>query len=326
MNPTEPRNRAHREEDLGFGRVMVEENAGRFLNKDGSFNVRREGLSGIGSLNAYYFMLTIPWSAFFGLLAVAFLVVNLAFAGLFSLAGPGGLHGDEGAPGGPFVRNFFFSVHTLATIGYGNVYPASLATNVIVMVEAFLGLLGVALSTGLFFARFARPATRVLFSRHAIVAPYRGGRGFMLRVVNGLRNQVIDVQALLTLSLFETVNGKRVRRFHTLPLERDGVTFMPLAWTIVHPIDPDSPLWGLDEASFREAQPEFDVVLRGLDDRLFQTVHARTSYRADEVAWGRRFSAKFVRGRVNAVAVDVRRLHLHEPAPLPEPGVPPGPG
>ena len=318
MSADDSRQKETLDADLGFGRVMADESGRRFLNKDGSFNVRREGLGWRDSLNAYYLMLTIPWWAFFALLAAAFIIVNLGFAALYALAGPGGLRGDEGASGGPFIRDFFFSVHTLATIGYGNVSPASLTTNVIVMVEAFLGLLGVALSTGLLFARFARPTTRVLFSRQALIAPYQGGSAFMCRVVNGQRTQVIDLEAQVTISRLEQNGERRVRRFHPLTLERRRVTFLPLSWTIVHPIDEASPLWGLSQTELLASDAEFDVVLHGLDDRLFQTVHARSSYKADEVAWGRRYAGMFVRGSRGVVAVDVRRLHLHEPAPLPE--------
>src|SRR4029077_3393280 len=140
-----------------------------------------------------------------------------------------------------------FSVHTFATIGYGNIVPAGLAANIVVAVESLVGLLGFALATGLLFARFSRPTAKIVFSDAAAVAPYNGITAFEFRIINSRNNQIIELGARVLLSKFENVDGNRIRKYHQLRLERERVVFFPLSWTIVHPIDEDSPMKGLTQ-------------------------------------------------------------------------------
>ena len=299
-------------DDLGIGRVAAERSRTRFLNKDGSFNSRREGLGTLASLSVYYWLTTLAWPAFFGLLTLAFVGLNVVFAWLYMLCGPDAFSSPNHAGlENPFWRSFFFSVETLSTIGYGHIAPLSFAANMLATVEAYVGLLGVALATGLLFARFSKPVTRILFSEHGLIAPYQTGQAFMCRVVNGLRNEIMELEIQVTLARFELVNGERVRRFYPLALERDRVVFFPLGLTIVHPIAPEGPLWGVDEHALLESDAEFIVVLHGLDDTLFQRVHARSSYKAHEVVWNAKFSDMYIR-RGDLVAIDANRLSTHE--------------
>jgi len=297
--------------DLGFGSVVAHESRRRLLNQDGSFNVVREGLSPLTSLSLYHTLLTTTWPRFLGLTAVSYLLANALFALGYMACGPdalGGLRSDT--PQGRFVEEFFFSIQTFATIGYGVVYPRSLAANLLVTVESLVGLLGFALATGLLFARFARPTARILFSRRALIAPYRGITAFEFRIANARSNQLIDVAARVQLSRLRA-DGRR--DFIPLSLERSQVVFFPLAWTIVHPIDETSPLWGITERELLAQDAEFLILMTGTDETFAQVVHTRSSYKADEVVWGARFANLFKPPTPDGVlSIDIGKLHDYE--------------
>ncbi len=303
--------------DLGFGSVVARESRERLLNPDGSFNVRREGLGFWSSMSAYHALLEITWGKFFLLIVLAYASLNALFAAAYVACGPGALVGPEGDPHGGFWNAFFFSVQTFSTIGYGHVSPEGTAANAVVSVEALVGLLGFALATGLLFARFSRPTARIAFSERAVVAPYREGQAFEFRIVNRRKSQIVDLHAQVLFSRMEEDAGRRVRRFYPLRLERDFVTFFPLTWTIVHPIDEASPMRDRSPAELSADEAEFLVLLTGFDETFAQTVHARSSYRADEVVFGAQFSDIFRHGE-GAVAVDVSRLsELRRPEDAP---------
>ena len=303
------------ERDLGFGSRVLQQTGSRFLNRDGSFNVVRENQSFLRSLNLYHEMLSAPLWAFYGVIFGAYLLLNLLFAGLYLLCGPGALHGATAvSPGDRFLEAFFFSVQTLATIGYGRLSPEGSAANALVAVEALVGLLGVAFATGLSFARFSRPLAHILYSDRAVIAPYRGGTGFMFRVINERRNQLIEVKARVAFSRMVSENGRRIRKFEPLSLERTTVQFFPLHWTLVHPIDEKSPLNGVTAESLRASEAEFMILLTGTDETFSQTVHSRSSYLADEVVVGARFQDMFVDGGDGRPRIDMRRFHEVEQA------------
>ncbi len=317
--PTRPHPATITEEetrDLGFGSVVARESRRRLLNKDGSFNVERTGLRFASSLSVYHALLTVSWTRFLLALAAGYTAANALFAVAYVLCGPSALTGPTpvaGALAGRLLRAFFFSVQTLSTIGYGRVAPAGLAANILVAVEALVGLLGFALAAGLLFARFSRPSAFIVFSRSAVVAPYRARRALEIRIANARRSEIIELNARLVLSLFEEVDGRSIRRFHVLPLERESVVFFPLSWTIVHPIDEASPLFGRTEADLVQAEAEVLVLLTGIDETFSQTVHARSSYRADEIVWNARFGDVFRHpdGR-GTLGIDMTRIDAIE--------------
>ncbi len=299
------------ERDLGFGSVVARDIQRRLLNQDGSFNVVRKGQGIRSALSLYYSLLTMSWPRFALLALLAYLVANAIFAVGYLLCGPDALQGGLAATtGARLARAFFFSVHTLSTIGYGHIVPASLGANVLVTLEAMVGLFGLALGTGLIFARFSRPLAEIVFSQQAVIAPYRGITAFEFRIANRRRNQIMELEAKVHLAWVEEREGRLKRRFHELPLERHKVVFFPLSWTVVHPIDKESPLFGVTREQLMDSNAEILVLLTGMDETFSQTVHARSSYRAEEIVWSAEFTNIFERPSADAsLAIDVGRIH-----------------
>jgi inward rectifier potassium channel len=308
-----------RDRDLGFGSLVSQQRHVRLLNRDGSFNVRRKQ-SWLDSLASYHALLTMSWPAFIALLACSYALLNVAFAVIYVLLGANALQTATPPELSPrFLKAFFFSIDTFSTIGYGNIVPVGRAANAIVCLEAFCGLLGLALATGLLFARFSRPTAKVLFSQAAIIAPYNGISAFQFRIINARNNQIIELGARVLLSKFENVDGNRIRKYHPLQLEREKVVFFPLTWTIVHPIDENSPMFGLSKEDLIANDAEFLILLTGIDETFSQTVHARSSYRADEVVWGARFVNVYkYDDDGHILGVDIDRFHSFERAQLPQ--------
>ena len=297
--------------DLGFGTEVARSARQRLLNPDGTFNVVRKGLDPFSSLSLYHWLLTISWPKFIGFISGSYVAVNGLFAAAFLLCGPDALQSITGSfAGHPFYRAFFFSVDSFATIGYGNIIPIGVAANTLVMIEALLNILGIALATGVVFARFSRPSPKIIYSRNAIVAPYRDKTALEFRIANARSNQLIEVQVQLILTKIEQVGESTARRFYDLDLERHRVVFFALSWTVVHPIDSTSPMWGLTHQDLVDADAEFLILLIGTDETASQTVHSRSSYKADEVIWGAKFANMFLRNEANGIiGMDLERIH-----------------
>ncbi len=297
--------------DLGFGAMVARESRQRLLNRDGSFNVARAGLGFWPSLSLYHTLITATWVKFFAAVSISYIFLNTCFGIAYLLCGSEALSGAGAELG--VLRPFFFSVQTFATIGYGHIHPVGLLPNIIVTLESIVGLLWLALATGLVFARFSRPIARIAFSDVAVIAPYKGITAFEFRIANERQNQIIELEAKVLCSRFAEAEGKRTRRFDALALERNKVSFFPLNWTIVHPIDEMSPLYGQTEKDFRESETEFLVLLTGIDETFSQTVHARSSYLFDEVVWNAKFGSIYNPAPDNGrLTIDMRRLHEFE--------------
>jgi inward rectifier potassium channel len=300
--------------DLGFGSIVGGAQQRRLINRDGSFTSRRDGFPALSYLNGYHALLTMTWPRFLGIISACYVAVNALFGLAFVLCGPGALAGQpEGQLGGRFLRAFFFSVDTFATIGYGNVYPVGRTANFLVTAESLIGLLFVALLTGLVFARFARPTAALMFSDVAVIAPYQGMTAFEFRIANARSNQLMELEAKV---LYSRLDGM-TRRYDQLKLERTKVVFFPLSWTIVHPIDESSPLRGITHAELVEQDAEFDILMSGIDETFSQTVHARSSYKPEEIVFGSRFSNIYNPvGADGTTSVDVSRLSDIEEVPF----------
>jgi len=299
-------------DDLGFGTRVRTGRGERLLNRDGSFTVRRNGLPLRAVISLSHTLLMMRWPGFLGLVGLAYLLFNGAFALVYLALGPQAIEG----PGAGFERAFFFSVQTASTIGYGHLVPVTTGANVAATLEALLALIAFALVTGLVYARFTRPMADIIFSKHAIIAPYRDITAFEFRIANQRRNQIIELRARIFLSRVDRLGGRVTRSFHELELERDHVAFFPLTWTVVHPIGEGSPFHGLTRDQLLACDAEIMILLSGIDDTLSQTVHARSSYKADEIVWNTRFANIYQRAESgNPMSIDIGHLDDLEGAP-----------
>jgi inward rectifier potassium channel len=272
-------------DDLGLG---TQDGPSRGVNKDGSFNLRRTGAPRFRPYELYHQLITMSVPRFTLMLLAGNIAANLVFAGIYLAVGME--HFDR--TGGPalldrFLDAFFFSTQTLTTVGNGHIHPVSALASSVAALESLLGLMGFALACGLVYGRFSRPHARILFSRLATLAPYRGATAFMFRIVNERSNQLIELEAHVTLSLRDPETGQHI--FTVLRLERERINLFPSNWTIVHPIDEDSPLAGMTAEDLRAADAEFIVLIKAFDDTFAQNVFARSSYKSEELAWGLRF-------------------------------------
>lgn len=270
---------------------------------------RRGGLGEI-----YYFLVSGSWGRLMGAFVAVYLLINLLFGSAFFLfKGVGNARPDS------FIDHFSFSVQTFATIGYGAMYPANLSAHLLVTVEAMFGILYAAVATGLVFAKFSRPRARVLFSNVAVIAPRNGVQTLMFRVANERNNHIVEANMRVFLIRNEvTLEGETIRRMHDLTLVRSSSPAFILTWTVMHPITPDSPLYGATPESLAKQGAEVVVTLTGLDDSLGQTIHARHSFLDTELLWNARM-VDIIRVEPDGRrVVDYNRFHDTEPLPPPK--------
>lgn len=254
----------------------------------------------------YHLLLTMGWGRFLCLISAVYTVANILFAFAY-LAVPGTI---AHARAGSLWDMFFFSVQTMATIGYGNLHPATLYGNILMTIESFIGLLSLAIATGLVFVRFSRPVARVLFSRFVVVTPHDGVQTLMFRTANQRYNRILEARVQVTLTRNEkTLEGHAMRRFHDLALVRNQSPIFSLSWSILHPIDATSPLYGLSAEDLERSRAEIIVIVTGIDDTLSQTVHARHTYTPTDIQWGRRLSDIVSETPDGRRLIDYRRFH-----------------
>jgi inward rectifier potassium channel len=215
-----------------------------------------------------------------------------------------------------FEEIFFFSAQSLTTVGYGRLNPTSTFNSALASIESLTGLLGFALATGLLYGRFSRPVARILFSKNALIAPYKGFTAFMIRIANKNRSELLDPEATIVMSYIGEDNGNKLRKFSNLKLELTHVTLLTMSWTIVHPIDEESPMYNWTAEDFTKKEVEFLVLIRAYEETFAQTVHTRSSYRGDEVVFGAKFLPIIKPGDNSSVVVELNRINEHTTAPL----------
>ncbi len=265
----------------------------------GRTQLKRVGGSGWTLADTYHWLLAMPWRWFFVVTSGAYLATNLVFALLY-LAVPGAV---SNARPGSFLDVFFFSIETLATVGYGTMSPNSIYGHTVASVEILVGMLELALSTGLMFARFSRPSSRILFSKVAVVTNFNGVPTLMFRTGNERNNLILEASVRAAIVRRErTQEGQEFTRFHELKLERDNTSVFALSWTIMHKIDPDSPLHGKSPEQLIEDDAYLTVSISGTDDTLNDFVHARHNYGPEDIHYGSRF-VDILSGRVDDVRI-----------------------
>lgn len=300
-------------EDLGLGE-KASSGKYRTLNKDGSFNVYKKNIPFWKRVNFFHTLVTMPRLHFIGIVILGYLAVNIIFATIYFLIGIENLTGIDGNSHlDNFLEAFFFSAQTVTTLGYGRVAPISLAANIVAAIESMLGLLTFALVTGMVYGRFSKPNAQIKYSTHAVIAPYKSINGFMFRLLNPHANQLLEVEVNISVSLLK--DNSNLRNFYNLSLERSSVVFLPSVWTVVHPIDDQSPLRNFTDNDLRAKDAEFIIVLKAFDESFSQMVYSRTSYKADEIRWGKKFNY-IIEQNHEGITVDASRLDESSTAEL----------
>jgi inward rectifier potassium channel len=307
------------EDDLGFGYQPVMKNQS-LINKDGSPNVKRKGLSFFNTADNYHKLITMSWVKFWGLVLSVYLIINILFSIIYVSIGPDSLFGHHiDGELNRFWEAFFFSAQTISTVGYGHISPRGMAANTIAAFESMMGLLTFALATGLLYGRFSRPYAKIIYSKNIIIAPYNEDcRGLMFRLANERRNILVDLSIEVVFSYNEDVDGKLVRRFFPLELERKVVSILTLNWTVVHPLNENSPLKGMTLEDLKKSEAGFAVLLRSFDDAFSQTVHSRTAYISDEIVWGAKFRPVFDRDTDGRIILDLSKINHYDLVELPD--------
>jgi inward rectifier potassium channel len=281
-------------------------NYAKVVDRDGKLQI--EGLGAWHSYwrDPYHLLLTVPWIGFAAIISGSYITVNVIFAFLY-LAG-----GDclEGAQPGSFLDAFFFSVHTLASIGYGVISPKTHYANVIVTLEAITSLLAIAVVTGLAFARFSKPIARVIFSDVITIAPHNGVPTLMFRAANKRRNLILEAKIIVDFSIDEyTVEGEFFRRIYELKLLRSRTSSFNLAWTVMHSIDEASPLYQVTPELLNNSRASIIVSLTGTDETVAYTINARHIYSAKEILWDYRFVDMLCTDTNGDRILDYRNFH-----------------
>ncbi len=254
----------------------------------------------------YHLLLKMKWGPFVAVMAVAYIGLNLIFACLYLMIGDGIANASPGS----FSDAFFFSIQTLSTVGYGSMYPKSFPAQILTTIEIFVGVLCLSILTGLMFARFSRPTARVMFSKVAVICPHNGIPTLMFRAANRRENQILEAHVRVSFLRDEiTAEGQKMRRFYDLKLIRNSTPVFALTWLIMHPIDLDSPLYGLTPKDLDPLQGEFWVTITGLDETFSQTIHSRYAYDLNDIIWNARFLDVFIEAPNGDRFLDLRRFH-----------------
>lgn len=280
----------------------------RAVNPDGSFNVRRQGTTW-RDIHPYLHLVNMGWPKFLATVFMGYVIANLLFAVVYVMIGVDQLDGANAPTAfGRFLNAYFFSAHTLSTVGYGNISPKGLGANVASSFEALVGVLALAVATGLLFGRVSRPSAKIGFSDRMLISPYQDGSSLQFRVVNRRSNSLMEIQAQLLFMTVEDQDGKPLRKYRLLRLEREQVMFLPLTWTVVHPIDGDSPLLGKTAGDLKKLQAEVLILIKAYDDTFSQTVLVRHSYRHEEIEWGKRFAPAFFVDGAGDIVLELHKV------------------
>ena len=298
--------------EYGFG-TMAAGIGQRLMNADGSANVKRLGEPAFQAINTYHWLLTMSWRKFNFIVLCFYILFNILFACIYYVLPHGSLGGMiYDTPIEKFMEYFFFSAQTLSTVGYGRLNPVGIEMSTVAAIESMLGLLGFALATGLLYGRFSRPTAKLKFSDNLLIAPFKGDTAVMFRLANGRRNSLIEVEAQIIFSYNEMENGKLSRKFQTLKLDVERISYLTMSWTVVHPINEESAMTNLTAEDLKAVDAEFFIGIKGIDDTYAQQVHARASYKWNDVIWKARFVSVIGLNEQGINTVDVSNLNHYE--------------
>jgi len=297
--------------ELGFGSKNYNESV-RFLNQDGTVNIKRKVTDKHIGFDMFHWLLGIKWGQFFALVFFSYGAVNTLFAIIYFSIGVDKFGGIEAGSGiENFLQLFFFSAQTLTTVGYGHIYPNSSLISTVSSIESMFGLMGFALVTGILYGRFAKPKADIQYSNKALISPYNDITGFMFRIANKKQNELIETECQLVLAINNLETKKR--DFHFLDLERSKINFLPLTWTLVHPIDDKSQLYEVTQDEFNQRDGEFIILIKSITDTYFHTVYSRMSYKASEIAWNAKFvPMKQMPNKDGSISINLNDIHSYD--------------
>ncbi|HTE12645.1 MAG TPA: ion channel [Chitinophagaceae bacterium] len=301
--------------DTGFG-SNASDYGGRFINRDGSFNLRKEGMPFWERFSVYHSMLHMPTWKFVVLIIVFYLVINLLYTIIYLLIGigPEQFTGMLAKTNWEKIKEiYFFSTETFTTVGYGRVNPVGDGANFVASIEAMSGFLSFAVATGLIYGRFSKPKSYLVFSDFALIAPFQDKTALMFRFASYKDNHILtNVEIKVNIGLQVEENNKPVFKFFDLHLERSRVDSLPMNWTVVHPIDEDSPLSGFSFEDMKAADVELYVLVRGFDDVYSNVVLQRTSYTYEEIKFNHKFKPMYRESNDGKTTiVELHKLNEH---------------
>ncbi len=306
--------------DTGFG-AQASQMGGRFINKDGSFNLRKEGYPLHKQVRIYSFMLAVSSWKFILLIVGFFILTNLFFTSLYLMAGHDELQGIIATNTWDRVTEiYFFSTQTFTTVGYGRINPVGHFANVISSFESMSGFMFFAVLTGVLFGRFARPKAYIAFSEQAIISPYKDGLGLMFRMAPyKTHHHLTNAQVTVSVVLNDLDSNKPEFKFYQLNLERNRIDTFTMNWTVVHPINKESPLLHFIKEDFERSDFELFVLVSGFDQVFSNTVMQRTSYTFRELVWGAKFQPMYHESADgNTTILELHKLNAMEKVELPQ--------
>lgn len=266
-------------DDMGFGKKFVGKNT-RMINEDGSFNIIKEGSVRSGT---YEHLIYAKPISFVLEIVFFFVFINVVFAFFYFINGVENINIKPAGFVADFLNCFFFSIQTFTSVGYGFLNPQNIVANIIAAINAFLGLLGLALVTGIVFARFSRSRAHIDFSKNILIAPLNGEKTLQFRIVNKSTSTLINMECAVNLTWLEKVDDVYKRKFARLKLELEFVYLFPLNWTLVHKINETSPLYNKTVTALIEQNAEVLVMIKGYDDTYDQNIFKNYSYQATDL-------------------------------------------
>jgi inward rectifier potassium channel len=304
--------KARTEINSGFG-VNASDYGGRLVNKDGMLNIEKKGVGFLEGISWYHTMLQLPRWKFFTTVLLFYIIINFVFAFIYLAVGIEHLVGMNPKTWlEKFGEAYFFSAQTFTTVGYGRISPVGFAASAVSSLEALTGLLSFALATGLFYGRFSKPKAYLRFSTNAVLAPFKDSIALMMRVAPYKNTTLVDAEVKVTAGLFVEDNGKTKSQFFPLELEYDKVNSLTLSWTIVHPINENSPFYTFSKEDFANAKGEIIVFVKAFDDMFSNTVVTRSSYTFKELVIGAKFVMMYHRNTENNKTVlDIGKLNSY---------------
>ncbi|UTW61183.1 transporter [bacterium SCSIO 12741] len=298
-------------QDPGLGE-KYERLTQRIINPDGSFNIYREGM-GSALKYLYEYFISVSWFQFILILLLGYVIMNSLFAMTYVLLGINGISGTESLDTqNEFLIALFFSFQTFTTVGYGGLSPMSTSVNLVASFQAMMGFMSFSIATGLLYGRFSKPKADIVYSNRILLSPFKDGYALMFRIINMRHHVLLDMEAKVLLATTREINGIYRRTYSRLDLAIDKIDFFPLNWTVVHPIDEESPFHGKSPQEIVKSNPEVLILIKGFDETFSQVVHSRYSYTHREMVINAKFHPAYTTYPDGSTHINVKDIHKYK--------------